>query len=433
LVIGSFVIFGLTLLFVLMRPWNISIGYSALTGAFLSLVIGVVSWADVLTVVGIVWNATLAFVGIIIISMVLDEIGFFEWAALHMARWGRGSGFLLYVLMIVLGSLVAALFANDGAALILTPIVLAMVRHLGFGPAAVLAFVMGSGFIADTTSLPFVISNLVNIVTADYFHLGFVEYSKVMIVPNLVALLSSLLVLLVYYQRFIPHTYDRARLVLPQTVIRDVRLFHGSWWVLIFLFIAYIIADHYSLPISLFVLPIAFLYLMMARFSSVIKPWKIVKEAPWAIVFFSIGMYVVVYGLKNAGLTTMISGWIDEMATWGSLRATVGMGFLAAILSSVMNNMPTVLINALSIEGARLTADIQEAVVYANIIGSDLGPKLTPIGSLATLLWLNVLAKKKVNIGWWTYMKTGFILTVPTLLLTLLALAVWLHVIHPSM
>lgn len=431
--IGSFVIFVLTLLFVFMRPWNVSIGHVALAGAFLSLVIGTVSWTDVLTVVGIVWNATLAFVGIIIVSMVLDEIGFFEWAALHMARWGRGSGFLLYVLMIVLGALVAALFANDGAALILTPIVLAMVRHLGFGSTVVLAFVMGSGFIADTTSLPFVISNLVNIVTADYFHLGFVEYSKVMIVPNLVSLGSSLLVLLLYYRRVIPHTYDRSRLVLPQTAIRDVRLFRASWWVLIILFIAYIMADHYGLPISLFVLPIAFLYLLMARFSSVINPWKIVKEAPWAIIFFSIGMYVVVYGLKNAGLTTFLSGWINAMSAAGRTGATVGMGFLAAMLSSVMNNMPTVLINALSIEGAHLSADIQEAVVYANIIGSDLGPKLTPIGSLATLLWLNVLAKKKVNIGWWTYMKSGFVLTVPTILLTLLALAWWLHVIHPSM
>ncbi|PTQ55153.1 MAG: Arsenic efflux pump protein [Candidatus Carbobacillus altaicus] len=424
----ALLIFFVTLLFVLIRPWNLSIGTSALAGATLAMVFGVVSWADVLTVVGIVWNATLTFVGMMIISLVLDEIGFFEWAALNMARWGKGSGFLLYGLMIVLGAFVAAFFANDGAALILTPIVLAMVRHLGFGPMAVLAFVMGGGFIADTTSLPFVISNLVNIVSADYFNLGFVEYSRIMLIPNAAALVASLVMLMLYYWRVLPRRYDPSLLALPKMAIRDPHLFRWSWWVLGFLLIAYFGADYFRIPVSLLVLPIAFLYLGSARRSPAVKPWKILKEAPWAIVVFSIGMYVVVYGLKNAGITNILSTWIEQMAATGLTGATVGMGFLAAILSSVMNNMPTVMINALSIQHAQLDPQMQEAMVYANVVGADLGPKLTPIGSLATLLWMNVLAKKQVVIGWWTYMKTGFVLTIPTLLATLLALSWWLQV-----
>jgi arsenical pump membrane protein len=419
----AILIFIFTLVLVIWQPRGLGIGWSASLGAVLALLFGVVQWSDIPVVWQIVWNATATFVAVIIISLLLDEAGFFEWAALHVARWGGGHGPRLFAFIVLLGAAVAALFANDGAALILTPIVMAMLVALGFSPAATLAFVMAAGFIADTASLPLIVSNLVNIVSADFFGIGFNQYASVMVPVNIAAVLSSLLVLMLYFGRSVPATYDMAQLKSPAQAIRDPATFRAGWVVLVLLLVGFFGLEPLGVPVSAVAAVGAALLLAVAGRGAVISTRKVLHGAPWQIVVFSLGMYLVVYGLRNAGLTDRIAALLDVFAQGGVWGAALGTGVLTALLSSVMNNMPTVLIGALSIDASQASGVVKEAMVYANVIGCDLGPKITPIGSLATLLWLHVLQKKGTTIAWGYYFKVGIVLTLPVLLVTLSALA----------
>ena len=416
----AFSVFIITLLFIIWQPRDLQIGTSAVVGAVVALLVGVVSFEDVITVTSIVWDATLAFIGIIILSMVLDEIGFFEWAAIKMAKLSGGSGNKMFVYILLLGAVVAAFFANDGAALILTPILLAKMKYLKMKPLPIFAFLMAGGFIGDSASNPLVISNLTNIVTVGYFDIGFVEYAKNMFLPNLLSIFASITILWFYFRKDIPLKVDVLELPEASSVIRNQTMFKISWFFLALLMLGYFIGDRYHLPVSLFALGGALLFLLIANYYKAVKPLMTIKAAPWQVVWFSVGLYVVVYGLKNAGLTDVISSWIIALTAYGKTTAIIGTGFLSAFISSIMNNMPTIMIMDIAIDKVGYAG--HEALVYANILGSNLGPKMTPIGSLATLLWLHVLKQKGVKISWAQYMKVGLVITPPVLLTALLGL-----------
>jgi len=411
-------LFLITLIFIIWQPKGLQIGTTAIIGAITALLLGIVSVDDIWTVTDIVWDATLAFIGIIIFSMVLDEIGFFEWGAIKMAQFSKGDGHLMFVYTLLLGAFVSALFANDGAALILTPILLAKMRILKLNAKSILAFLLAGGFISDSASLPFVFSNLTNIVTANYFSIGFTEYLAQMFIPFVVSVFISILFLWLLLRKDIPKQIDVNLLPNANDVLKSKTLFLFSWFFLALLIAGYFMGDAYNLPISIFALGGGLLFLAISTYMKTVNPKEIIRNAPWQVVWFSIGLYIVVYGLKNAGLTDYLTVVLKELSTQGDVIAIVGTGFISAFLSAIMNNMPTIMIMDIALQDVG-----NQALAYANIIGCNLGPKMTPFGSLATLLWLHVLSQKGIKIGFWEYSKFGLTITPPVLLVVLLSLA----------
>lgn len=209
-----------------------------------------------------------------------------------------------------------------------------------------------------------------------------------------------------------------------------MKLFRLSWLIITILIIGFFLNEFIRLPVSFIIGSVALFFLAVTSRNETVDTSSVIKSAPWKIVFFSIGLYVVVFGLRNAGLTALLTRLFEASAEQGLFIATFAIGFVAEILSSVMNNLPTVMIDAIAISDSATSGVIREALIYANVIGTDVGPKMTPIGSLSTLLWLHVLAQRGIKISWGNYFKIGLSITIPILCFSLFGLWITLMLFY---
>jgi len=421
-------IFLFTLYLVLARPRNLGTGIAALIGALLALLFGVITLADVTTVAGIVWDSTFALIAIVIISVVLDQAGFFRWAALLMARRAGGNGQTIFTAVILLGALVSTLFTNDATVLILTPILYEMLRALGFDQRMMLPYMIASGFVADALSIPLAVSNLTNMITARYFAYPFARFAMLMLLPSVVALVATLVVLRWYYRREIPASYDQSAVADPAQAIRDPFLFKVGVGVLLAMVLAFFLNSAAgAIPVSFVIASGAAVLLLASRKNRVVQPVQVLKGAPWHVVIFALGMYLVVYGMGNAGLTAWSASLLERLSSLGLGSAVMGTGLLVALFSSLMNNLPGVMLGVLAIDATGATGLVHDGLVLANVVGAGIGPKLTPLGSLATLIWMHTLEQRGLKITWGSYLKVGLTITPPVLLAALGSL--WLSLL----
>jgi len=191
------------------RPWGIKLGFAAGIGAVASLLVGTVTLGQAAESFLDIWDAALAFIGIVAFSVILDAMGFFKWAALRVVKLAKGSGLRLYFYVACLTAAVSILFANDSAVLILTPIVLEIIGELKIDGKGKLAYLFAAGLIADTAAMPLITSNPINILSADYFGYTFIDHLIFMAPIAVVTIVSSMAIVYLIFRKNIPKSYDK--------------------------------------------------------------------------------------------------------------------------------------------------------------------------------------------------------------------------------
>ena len=416
----SIAIFLLTIFAVIFRPFNLGIGTCAIIGAVLSLVCGTVSFGDTLEAFSIVWDASLAFLGIIIFSLVLDEIGFFEHAALRAALACGGDLKKLFFALMALCGVVSALFANDAAVLILAPIILAQTRALNLPPRSALALLLATGFMSDSASLPFVFSNLTNIISAGFFGISFWGYFSSMWAAFLLSFVASTLISYIILRKDLSAKLDISVLRSEFKVVANKQLFIFTWIFFALLLVGYGLGDVYALPFCVFALGGAVVFMGICARLGAIRARVIFTRTPWQILWFSLGLYIVVWGLKNAQYSELLSSFLLLAKESGELVLVLASGLTSSVLSSLMNNLPAMMLMDISLQSVG-----SNKAIYAAIIGCNVGVKFTHFGSLATLLWLYLLKSKNCEISIKTYLIFSFKITLPVLFITLFGVYLW--------
>jgi arsenical pump membrane protein len=420
---ASIVIFAVTLFLMIKRPRGLRLGYAAGIGAAASLLLGTVSLGQAAQSFLNIWDAALAFLGIVALSVTLDAMGFFRWAALRVVKMAHGSGLRLFFYISLLTAAVSILFANDSAVLILTPIVLEIVACLGMSSKTKLAYLFSAGLMADTAAMPLITSNPINILSADFFKYSFVDHLIFMGPLAIAVILSSLGLFYVFFRRQIPKTYDMQAanaLTIGKPAISPL-LLRISLVTLVAIDIGYVLTSLNRFPVSIIICSgAAFLiavYWFTLKWNGTVNGEKkgligLARDINWDIVLFMFSIFLVVQGLEVAGITNLLASALLATSKLPSFLSIFAPSMIVTVGASFMNNWPMTILGLLSIQHIGASGSALTGLIFSNIIGNNLGPHFFPLGSLAIVIWLETMKRKGVNISLKEYLKVGAVLSI---------------------
>jgi len=412
------VVFAATLIVVMVRPYRVTEAMAAAGGAVLMILGGFVGVREAVSVLAEQWNTLGFFLGLMIISAVSEDAGLFEALAHRAAQWSRGSSIRLYVAIFFVGALISAFLSNDATALILTPVVYALVTRLRL---PVLPFMFACTFVADTASFILPVSNPINILILHSFGGGLGAFLRFLALPSIAAIILNCLVFLWLFRRDLTQRYSTSALPAPHVV--NSHFLAVTTWTLVLIAISYLAASSIGVPLSFVALGGAILMIAAALASGRLRPRSLAGKISWSLFVFIAGMFIVIRAVEDLGLTAAFGRVLLGLAGGRPLSAVLLVAGGTALGANLINNVPMALVMISALHGLPPGTPGHESLAYAAMFGADLGPNLTTVGSLATMLWLVILRRRGLEVSTRQYFKLG--ITFVPVLIIIGSLLIW--------
>jgi arsenical pump membrane protein len=412
----------LTLVGIMTRPFRWNESQIAMGGAATLLLLGLIRPADAALTLVRDWNTFLFFLGMMGLSAMAEAAGLFDWLAVQAARLARRSAARLFLNVFLLGTVITMIFSNDTTALILTPVVYVLVTRLRL---PVLPYLFACTFIADTASFLLPISNPINIIVMSHYPLNLGSFLRLLFLPSLVVIAINIGIFYLLYRSQLRGTFNLDHLPTAEKAIKHQAYFRYTLWVLAIVAPSYVIAAAFQFPLSTVAVMGALLLFGGALFWKRTTLLEAGKGISWSIFGFIAGMFVVVRAIEDTGLTIKLGNLLLRLSGGTSFGAVMVGTFGAALGTNLINNVPMAVVMNSSLGSVQHAAPaIRNGFVAATMFGCDLGPNLTTVGSLATILWLLILRKRDVEVSGLDYFKVGVLVT--PLMLFAGALTIWL-------
>ena len=347
------------------------------------------------------------------LSAILDESGFFEWLANQAAKRARGNQFILFLLFTLLAGVLTIFTSNDIVIITLTPFLIAFCKKTDIDP---IPYLVSEFVSANTYSMLLLIGNPTNIYLSSSENIDFFTYLKEMALPTFFAGITSfaLLVLLFHKKLKVPFQAQG-----EEIKIKDRFLFLSSFILLLACILLMAVSSYIhlgmwiiSLSAALLLLVLIVVYLLVTRQS--FKPLaEGSRRLPYSLVPFLLSMFAFVLAFDQNGLTKEIASWLSSFSS-----PLLSYGISSFLTANIMNNIPmSVFFSSLLVEG-----NAGNAAIYSTIISSNLAAILSPVGSLAGMMWLSILKEKNISYSFLKFVGYGILISVPALFMSFLGL-----------
>ena len=357
-------------------------------------------------------------VGMMLLSAIADKAGFFDWSASFAVWAGGGRVWRLFALVFVVGCFVSAVLSLDATAIVLTPIVYSAASRLGLKP---IPFMFACVYAANTASLFLPVSNLTNLLAHDAFGLGFARYALIMVLPATLAVVANILIFGWLFRKDLRGTYDPA---VTRFTAQNPAFFRVATCAVLGVLAAFFFAPLLGLPAGAVALAAAALTGGAALALGWIELTEVVGSVSWDVLALVAGFFLVVRAAEGAGLGALAHAAYAATASWEGLPQILVVASTAALGSNILNNLPTMLVALDALKPLVSGGQLGPEAVYATVVGTGIGPNLSVVGSLATLIWLSIVRGKGVEVTAKDYLKVGVVSTPPILLAA--ALGLWI-------